>query len=183
MKLIICKNREQFGPFELSEVQHYVNTGVFKLTDYCFEEGWDSWRLLSSLVSRLPCSDEALEVEKTLMPQLNQEVEPQLTINHKKAENKGAEISEDKKHLFEKTQTGMGVGAQMLTNIANFGLLNYNEIGNSNKKIYLARNGEMLESSDRCDIATKLSRGELFPDDWFYDNVSKKWKKLKESAW
>ena len=184
MKFIICKNREQFGPFELSEVQNYVNTGVFRLTDYCFEEGWKSWRLLSSIVSRIPSSEENPGGEKNESPQLKQTLDKQLSIDSKKAESKGNEISsEDNTRLVKKTKTGREVSAQMLTNIANFGLLNYSEIDNSNKKIYLARNGVMMESSDRYDIATKLSKGELLPDDWFYDNVSKKWKKLKESAW
>jgi hypothetical protein len=183
MKFIVCKNREQFGPFEMSEVQRYVNTGVFRLTDYCFQEGWESWRFISSIVSRIPGSEENLGGEKNESPQLKQISEQHLSVDSKKAENKDNEILSEENHLVKKTKTGREVSAQMLTNIANFGLLNYSENGNSEKNIYLARNGEMLECSDRYDIATKLSKGELLPDDWFYDNVSKKWKKLKESAW
>jgi hypothetical protein len=56
MKFIILQNQEQFGPFDLDQLQAIVNEGHFQLTDYCWAEEWSEWRLLSAVVSRIPQS-------------------------------------------------------------------------------------------------------------------------------
>ena len=51
---IILQNQEQFGPFDLDQLQAIVNEGHFQLTDYCWAEEWIEWKLLSTVVSRIP---------------------------------------------------------------------------------------------------------------------------------
>lgn len=51
MPILVLRNNEQFGPFELDELTRYVQTGNFLLTDYCWQEGWEEWRQLDSIVS------------------------------------------------------------------------------------------------------------------------------------
>ncbi len=51
MPIFVLRNNEQFGPFELDELTSYVQAGNFLPTDYCWQEGWEEWRLLDSIVS------------------------------------------------------------------------------------------------------------------------------------
>lgn len=44
MPILVLRNNEQFGPFELDELTSYVQAGNFLLTDYCWQEGWEEWR-------------------------------------------------------------------------------------------------------------------------------------------
>jgi hypothetical protein len=54
MKFIILQNQEQFGPFDLDQLQAIVNEGHFQLTDYFWAEEWIEWKHLSAVVSRIP---------------------------------------------------------------------------------------------------------------------------------
>ena len=54
MKIIVLQNQEQFGPFDLDQLQFIVNEGHFQLTDYCWAEGWSEWKLLSTVAYRIP---------------------------------------------------------------------------------------------------------------------------------
>lgn len=51
MPILVLRNNEQFGPFELDELTRYLQAGNFLPTDYCWQEGWEEWRLLDSIVS------------------------------------------------------------------------------------------------------------------------------------
>lgn len=51
MPILVLRNNEQFGPFELDELTRYVQAGNFLPTDYCWQEGWEEWRQLNSIVS------------------------------------------------------------------------------------------------------------------------------------
>jgi hypothetical protein len=51
MPILVLRNNEQFGPFELDELTRYVQAGNFLPTDYCWQEGWEEWRQLDSIVS------------------------------------------------------------------------------------------------------------------------------------
>lgn len=51
MPILVLRNNEQFGPFELDELTRYVQAGNFLLTDYCWQEGWEEWRQLDFIVS------------------------------------------------------------------------------------------------------------------------------------
>jgi hypothetical protein len=54
MQIIVLQNQEQFGPFDLDHLQSIVNEGHFQLTDYCWAQEWSEWKLLSTVVNRLP---------------------------------------------------------------------------------------------------------------------------------
>ncbi len=50
MPILVLKDNEQFGPFELDELIRHVEAGSFLLTDHCWEEGWEEWRPIHSIV-------------------------------------------------------------------------------------------------------------------------------------
>ena len=51
MRYLVSKDGQQFGPFELDELTRYVQEGSFLLTDHCWQEGWDQWFPIHSVVS------------------------------------------------------------------------------------------------------------------------------------
>jgi len=51
MPYLVSKDGEQFGPFELDELTRYVQEGSILLTDHCWQEGWDQWFPIHSVVS------------------------------------------------------------------------------------------------------------------------------------
>jgi len=53
MPLLVFKDGQQFGPFELDELTAHVQDGAFFLTDHCWQEGWDDWHPIHSVI-RLP---------------------------------------------------------------------------------------------------------------------------------
>lgn len=53
MTLLVLKDQQQYGPYELSELQGYVTQGSFALTDLCWQDGWPEWRPISTVV-RVP---------------------------------------------------------------------------------------------------------------------------------
>jgi hypothetical protein len=53
MPLLVLKDQQQYGPYELSELQDYVTQGSFALTDLCWQDGWPEWRPISKVV-RVP---------------------------------------------------------------------------------------------------------------------------------
>ena len=54
MPLLVIKDGQQYGPYEMDELQGYVTQGSFLLTDQCWQEGWADWQPLSSIISRPP---------------------------------------------------------------------------------------------------------------------------------
>ena len=54
MPILITKDGQQYGPYELPDIQEYVNQGSFALTDQCWQDGWPDWRPLSTIISRPP---------------------------------------------------------------------------------------------------------------------------------
>jgi hypothetical protein len=51
MPYLVSKDGQQFGPFELDELTRYVQEGSILLTDHCWQEGWDQWFPIHSVVS------------------------------------------------------------------------------------------------------------------------------------
>lgn len=54
MAILVLKDGEQYGPYELSDLSGYVTQGSFSLTDLCWQEGWADWQPLSAIISRPP---------------------------------------------------------------------------------------------------------------------------------
>lgn len=54
MPLFVSKNGETFGPHEPEEVALFLGTGDFRPDDYCWQEGWAEWRLISSVIPPKP---------------------------------------------------------------------------------------------------------------------------------
>lgn len=51
MPFLVFKDGQQFGPFELDELTRHVREGGILLTDHCWQEGWDEWYPVHSIVA------------------------------------------------------------------------------------------------------------------------------------
>jgi membrane protein YdbS with pleckstrin-like domain len=67
MPILVIKDGEQYGPYELNDLAGYVSQGSFTLTDLCWQDGWADWQPLSSIISRPP--PPAAPVETQAQPQ------------------------------------------------------------------------------------------------------------------
>lgn len=54
MALFITKNGQTFGPHQPEEIAVFLGTGDFLPDDYCWQEGWNEWRLISSVLPDRP---------------------------------------------------------------------------------------------------------------------------------
>ncbi len=54
MPLFVTKNGQTFGPHEPDEIAVFLGTGDFQPEDYCWQEGWPEWRLISSVLPPKP---------------------------------------------------------------------------------------------------------------------------------
>jgi hypothetical protein len=54
MAIFVNKDGQQYGPYELNDLSGYVAQGSFATTDLCWQEGWEEWKPLSTLVSSTP---------------------------------------------------------------------------------------------------------------------------------
>ncbi len=51
MRYLVSKDGQQFGPFELDELTRHLQEGSILLTDHCWQEGWDQWLPVHSVVN------------------------------------------------------------------------------------------------------------------------------------
>jgi hypothetical protein len=54
MEILVNKDGQQYGPYELNDLSEYVSQGSFALTDLCWQDGWADWQPLSSIISIPP---------------------------------------------------------------------------------------------------------------------------------
>jgi len=54
MAIFVNKDGQQYGPYELNDLAGYVSQGSFAFTDLCWQDGWEDWQPLSSIISRPP---------------------------------------------------------------------------------------------------------------------------------
>jgi hypothetical protein len=50
MQTVVFKDGQQYGPYDLGALTEYVGQGSFLHSDLCWQEGWEDWRPLSSVV-------------------------------------------------------------------------------------------------------------------------------------
>ncbi|MEX1111060.1 MAG: polymer-forming cytoskeletal protein [Chthoniobacterales bacterium] len=86
MALFVTKNGQTFGPHEPGEIAVFLGTGDFLPDDYCWEEGWNEWRLISSVLPDrpLPAQPQAVAdappVSSPPPPQHNGHIPPDIEI-------------------------------------------------------------------------------------------------------
>jgi len=54
MPILVIKDGDQYGPYELGDLSGFILQGSFSLTDLCWQDGWIDWQPLSSIISRPP---------------------------------------------------------------------------------------------------------------------------------
>jgi hypothetical protein len=50
MQTLVFKDGQQYGPYDLGDLIDYLGQGSFLHSDLCWQEGWEDWRPLSSVV-------------------------------------------------------------------------------------------------------------------------------------
>jgi len=186
MKLIVLQNQEQFGPFDLNQIQCLVNEGYFQLTDYCWEEGWSDWRLLSSIVNRIPAGlQSAISTPPKNIPEIPPEEFPAKTdfddlgfmplvatsiIPHSINE---LEINTLRPGMIVKNDS-QSVSCDFITSLAVRGV--YVKPGpKSETSLHIARGTENIGCFTLTDISTHLESGDLLPTDLFWKESTGEW--------
>lgn len=54
MPLFIARNGQTYGPHELEEIAVFLGTGHFVPEDHCWQEGWNEWRTIASILPERP---------------------------------------------------------------------------------------------------------------------------------
>ncbi|MEY3480804.1 MAG: hypothetical protein RIQ71_1579 [Verrucomicrobiota bacterium] len=54
MPFFIARNGQTYGPHELDEIAVFLGTGHFVPEDHCWQEGWNEWRTLASILPGRP---------------------------------------------------------------------------------------------------------------------------------
>lgn len=62
MAFFVARNGQTYGPHEFEEIAVFLGTGHFVPEDHCWQEGWDEWRTIASILPErpLPSSPEAV---------------------------------------------------------------------------------------------------------------------------
>jgi hypothetical protein len=54
VQFLVLKDQQQYGPYDVADLQSYVRQGSFALTDLCWQEGWPEWRPVAAVVTVPP---------------------------------------------------------------------------------------------------------------------------------
>jgi len=50
MPITVIKSGQQYGPYEFNDLTGYVSQGSFSPSDFCWQDGWEDWRPISSII-------------------------------------------------------------------------------------------------------------------------------------
>jgi hypothetical protein len=202
MKFIILQNQEQFGPFDLDQLQAIVNEGHFQLTDYCWAEEWSEWKLLSAVVSRIP---QALQnvipggANENFAEVNSEPVNKDEISDHTPAfpETEGTTDCSLKNITGSTLKAGMvvknesqSVSCDFVTSLAVRGIfvkpnskdedLPVDTISSPEIAFHIAREGEVIGYYIFEDILSHLESGVLFPTDLFWKESVGEWRELSQ---
>jgi cytoskeletal protein CcmA (bactofilin family) len=54
MPYFIARNGQTYGPHELEEIAVFLGNGHFVPEDHCWQEGWNEWRTIASILPERP---------------------------------------------------------------------------------------------------------------------------------
>ena len=197
MKIIVLQNQEQFGPFDLDQLQFIVNEGHFQLTDYCWAEGWSEWKLISTMAYRIPTalqgsmplsSDQKLEESTpehvimddtdTSLPHTLSIEEPLLyspiKIDHNNLKA-GMVVKNDSQSVSCDFITSLAVrGVYVTPKPKSEDLPSYSNL-TSEISLYVAREGQIIGCYKFIDILDHLDSGALLPTDLLWNESEGAW--------
>jgi hypothetical protein len=197
MKIIVLQNQEQFGPFDLDQLQFIVNEGHFHLTDYCWAEGWSEWQLLSTVAYRIPTalqgsmplsSDQKLEEstpEHVIMDDADTSLphtpsmEKPLSYSPIKIDNStlkaGMVVKNDTQAVSCDFITSLAVrGVYVTPKTKSEDLPSYSN-PTSEISLYVAREGQIIGCYNFLDILDYLDSGALLPTDLLWNESVGEW--------
>jgi hypothetical protein len=190
MMIVVYKNKEQFGPFSASQVQDYVDKGVFKLTDYCWTEGWSEWKIIANFASRTPV------LEKDTTKKSGSETKPEkgedlATASSNLITCNGIGSSKQKtKPESNFIQNGGAIDCHRLTSMASFGFIAPKIVANNQeqaspkdineKMVHLARAGEIFDKCRISEIPKKIASGYLNSNDLWFNETNSQWESLSK---
>ena len=201
MKLIVLQNNEQYGPFDLNELHDIVNIGHFHLTDFCWSEGWSDWKLISSIVKRVPpalqyTAPELLVVEsqETLSVFPTQKDEPEHIAQEPNVEPalySPIKLEENnlKAGMVVKNES-QGVSCDFITSLAVRGVFvkhsakSESLLTDSNSSFgaafHVARGEEIIAYCTLPEISSHLDSGILLPTDFLWNESTENWMQLSQ---
>jgi hypothetical protein len=201
MKLIVLQNNEQYGPFDLNELYDIVNIGHFHLTDFCWSEGWSDWKLISSIVKRVPpalqyTAPELLVVEsqETLSVFPTQKDEPEHIAQEPNVEPalySPIKLEENnlKAGMVVKNES-QGVSCDFITSLAVRGVFvkhsakSESLLTDSNSSFgaafHVARGEEIIAYCTLPEISSHLDSGILLPTDFLWNESTESWMQLSQ---
>jgi hypothetical protein len=197
MKIIVLQNQEQFGPFDLDQLQFIVNEGHFQLTDYCWAEGWSEWKLLSTVAYRIPTalqgsmplsSDQKLEEstsEHVIMDHADTRlphtpsIEEPLSYSPIKIDNSnlkaGMVVKNDSQSVSCDFITSLAVRGVYVTPKTKIEDLPSHSNFTSEISLYVAREGQIIGCYNFLDILGYLDSGALLPTDLLWNESAGEW--------
>jgi hypothetical protein len=185
MWIIVTKGSEQFGPFDIPQLQQYVDSGFFRLTDYCLADSWTEWKRLAFLVKRLPQQADTAIALAARTPKKNATQAAPAVIE--KQFHSTVRIVPSYSTFIPVPPAAIGM--ERLTSLAALGFvesvvaggLNTAELTASDEKIFhLARGAEIIGACTAAEIPAKIIRGELLPTDWWFDATTSDWLPVSE---
>jgi hypothetical protein len=197
MKIIVLQNQEQFGPFDLDQLQFIVNEGHFQLTDYCWAEGWSEWQLLSTVAYRIPTAlqgamplasyqklEEAtseyviMDDADTSLPHTPSIEEPR-SYSPIKIDNStlkaGMVVKNDTQAVSCDFITSLAVrGVYVTPKTKSEDLPSYSNL-TSELSLHVAREGQIIGCYNFLDILDYLDSGALLPTDLLWNESAGEW--------
>lgn len=176
--IIVLKQKQQFGPFSLTQLESYVKSGDFLLTDYCWTDGWSEWRIIANLVTRLPeCGQTEVAGSPASRPEIPKE-----------------DIPKNRAPLSENDPTdrtnqpvnvkGSAIDCNKLTSMAMFGFFGPKKehsepqpefIPRGTTLIHLARKSQIIDHCAISEVPGKIQAGLVLSSDWWFNEKSGKW--------
>lgn len=198
MKIIVLQNQEQFGPFDLDQLQSIVNEGHFQLTDYCWAQEWSEWKLLSTVVNRFPPALKSTipvdSVPNSEQPSTEPVFQSDAAEDLPQASNTEEPVSHSPITIDNRNlKAGMvvrnesqSVSCDFVTSLAVRGIYVKSKSKgedfnfSSEEALHIARGPEILGCYNFVDIADHIRSGFLFTTDLFWNESAGEWLELSQ---
>lgn len=186
--IIVLKRKQQFGPFDLTQLENYVKSGDFLLTDYCWTNGWSEWKMIAHIVSRLP------ESAKNENPNPVSSGNPTIRTENSKVDSSQKSTphpnsDSSKRSIQPINAKSSAIDCNKLTNMAMFGFVGpksanpeppHGSILSGTVMIHLARKSQIIDYCAASEIPRKLQDGLIQPSDWWFNEKSGQWEPVYE---
>ena len=192
MRFIVRKGTEEFGPFDLPELQKFVDEGFFRLTDFCLGEEWRDWKRLSSLVARMPGVGKKVGGAENTSPAAPQTKNGTngfhpIPFNPPRAPAHCKPSVPCTATSLPSPATTIDLGR--LTSMAAVGFVDHDDAFRGTESsipepmFHIARGAEQIGVFTAGDIDALVSSGQLLATDWWFHETLGEWIPLSSFTW